>query len=75
MSVVPKSTLMRITTRITINVEATISFLLDQLTFFISPSAAIMKSATEGLFTSHKTNTLKATSTATGTIVSIHNPR
>ena len=40
------------TTKITINVETAISFLLDQLTFFISPSAAIRKSAKFGLFIS-----------------------
>src|SRR4030042_6633137 len=63
------------TSTITINVETAISFLLDQLTFFISPSAEIRKSATEGLFDNQKNKSAKPAHTPTGIIVDTHNPK
>ena len=74
-SVVPRRAAIIITIIITIKVEIAISFLLDQLTFLISPSAAIIKFATDCLFAIQNTTMLKATNKPTGTMVSTHNPR
>lgn len=75
MSVVPSNTAMATTTIITTNVETAISFRLDQLTFFNSPSAAIKKSASDGLFSSQATTSAAATKTATGTMYATHRIR
>lgn len=66
---------MEITTTTTTKVDTAISFLVDQLTFFISPSAAIIKSAINGLFTSQNARKLKPLNIAAGTIVDIHSPK
>ena len=61
-----------ITTTITIIVDEIISCRLDQLTFFISPSAAIIKSAILCLLTTQKINRLNTIQTPAGTSVSTH---
>ena len=53
-------------------VETAISCRLDQLTFFTSPSAAIMKSATDGLLITQNTKPAKTTNTTAGIMVCSH---
>ena len=61
-----------ITTEITTIVETVTSCLVDQLTFFISPSAAIIKSAMLGLFISHIIKIDRPMNNPTGIIVENH---
>ena len=63
---------MTATPTITTKVETATSLLLDQLTFLTSPSAATMKSATEGLLINQKIKRQQPTRMPAGTIVTTH---